>query len=64
MEHEARHAFAGVTLSGPDKVLFAGQGLTRADLAAHYERLATPDPWSDATGWRQSVTRAMLGRVE
>lgn len=40
MQHETRHAFAGVTLSSPDKVLFAGQGVTKADLAAHYERVA------------------------
>ena len=37
-EHETRDRIAGVKLSSPDKVLFEGQGLTKADLAAHYER--------------------------
>ncbi|MDN2568527.1 DNA ligase D, partial [Aquibium sp. A9E412] len=37
---EARDSFAGIRLSSPDKVLFAGQGVTKADLAAHYERVA------------------------
>lgn len=30
---------AGVRLSSPDKVLFPGQGVTKAELAAHYERV-------------------------
>ena len=40
MEHEQRDTFAGVKLSNPQKVLFAEQGVTKADLAAHYERVA------------------------
>lgn len=40
MDHEKRDIFAGVRLSSPGKVLFAEQGLTKADLAAHYERVA------------------------
>ncbi|MFH1796599.1 MAG: DNA ligase D [Pseudomonadota bacterium] len=40
MEHEMRDTFAGVKLSSPQKVLFAEQGVTKADLAAHYERVA------------------------
>ncbi|MBX3573041.1 MAG: DNA ligase D [Mesorhizobium sp.] len=40
MEHEQRDSFAGVKLSNPQKVLFAEQGVTKADLAAHYERVA------------------------
>ncbi|MCV0397370.1 MAG: DNA ligase D [Rhizobiaceae bacterium] len=39
-EHETRDVFAGVKLSSPDKVLFKEQGVTKADLAAHYERVA------------------------
>lgn len=39
-DYEARDVIAGVKLSNPDKVLFAGQGVTKADLAAHYERVA------------------------
>ncbi len=39
-EHETRDEFAGVKLSSPDKVLFDEQGVTKADLAAHYERVA------------------------
>lgn len=39
-EHETRDEFAGVTLSNPTKVLFADQGVTKADLASHYERVA------------------------
>lgn len=39
-EHETRDTIAGVKLSSPDKVLFAGQGITKADLAGHYERVA------------------------
>lgn len=38
--HETRDRIAGVKLSSPDKVLFEGQGLTKADLAANYERVA------------------------
>jgi bifunctional non-homologous end joining protein LigD len=38
--HETRDRIAGVTLSSPDKVLFEDQGVTKADLAAHYERVA------------------------
>src|SRR5690625_3760936 len=30
----------GVALSHPDKVLFEAQGLTKADIAAHYVRVA------------------------
>ncbi|MDP3896159.1 MAG: DNA ligase D [Mesorhizobium sp.] len=41
MEHESRAVIAGVKLSNPDKVLFADQGITKADLAAHYERVAS-----------------------
>lgn len=37
---EKRDTFAGVHLSHPDKVVFAEQGVTKADLAAHYERVA------------------------
>jgi bifunctional non-homologous end joining protein LigD len=40
MDHEQRDTFAGVKLSSPDKVLFPEQGVTKADLAAHYERVA------------------------
>ena len=40
MQHETRDTFAGVRLSNPQKVLFAEQGVTKADLAAHYERVA------------------------
>ena len=39
-EHETRDTIAGVKLSSPGKVLFAEQGVTKADLAAHYERVA------------------------
>ncbi len=39
-EHEMRDTFAGVKLSNPQKVLFQEQGVTKADLAAHYERVA------------------------
>ena len=38
--HEERDRFAGIKLSSPGKVLFSGQGVTKADLAAHYERVA------------------------
>lgn len=38
--HETRDRIAGVKLSSPDKVLFEEQGVTKADLAAHYERVA------------------------
>lgn len=40
MDHESRDSIAGIKLSNPDKVLFPGQGVTKADLAAHYERVA------------------------
>lgn len=40
MEHEERDTFASVKLSSPQKVLFDEQGVTKADLAAHYERVA------------------------
>ena len=40
MQHEERDTFAGVKLSNPKKVLFEEQGVTKADLAAHYERVA------------------------
>ncbi|MBX3530878.1 MAG: DNA ligase D [Rhizobiaceae bacterium] len=39
-EHEQRDSFAGVKLSSPQKVLWEEQGVTKADLAAHYERVA------------------------
>jgi len=39
--HEQRDLFEGVRLSHPDKVMFGEQGLTKADLAAHYERVGT-----------------------
>jgi bifunctional non-homologous end joining protein LigD len=38
--HEERESFAGVKLSSHDKVLFKDCGVTKADLAAHYERVA------------------------
>lgn len=38
--NETRDRIAGVKLSSPDKVLFEEQGVTKADLAAHYERVA------------------------
>src|SRR5690606_8561028 len=38
--HEERDMFAGVKLSSPTKVLWDEQGVTKADLAAHYERVA------------------------
>ncbi|KFB09786.1 DNA ligase D [Nitratireductor basaltis] len=40
MEHEGRTEIAGIKLSSADKVLFPAQGVTKADLAAHYERVA------------------------
>ncbi|TKT80052.1 DNA ligase D [Aquamicrobium sp. LC103] len=39
-EREKRQEFAGVKLSSPDKVLFEEEGVTKADIAAHYERVA------------------------
>jgi len=38
--HEQRDVFAGVKLTNPNKVLYQEQGVTKADLAAHYERVA------------------------
>jgi bifunctional non-homologous end joining protein LigD len=38
--HEERDSFAGVKLSSHDKVVFADVGVTKADVAAHYERVA------------------------
>ncbi len=40
MNQHKQDEIAGVRLSNPDKVLFAGQGATKAELAAHYERVA------------------------
>jgi bifunctional non-homologous end joining protein LigD len=40
MAHEERDSFAGVKLSSPQKVVFADVGVTKADIAAHYERVA------------------------
>ena len=39
-EHEARNVIAGVKLTHPERVMFEEQGVTKADLAAHYERVA------------------------
>lgn len=38
--HEERNVIAGVKLTHPDRVMFDEQGVTKADLAAHYERVA------------------------
>jgi bifunctional non-homologous end joining protein LigD len=40
MASQARIERAGVELTHPDRVLFSGQGLTKADLAAYYEAVA------------------------
>lgn len=40
MSESRQVEIAGIRLSNPDKVLFAGQGATKAELAAHYERVA------------------------
>lgn len=40
MQKPHRQNFAGVELSHPDKVLFDTQGLTKADIASHYMRVA------------------------
>jgi len=40
MPHETRTNFAGVALSSADKVVFEEGALTKADIAAHYERVA------------------------
>lgn len=40
MTHEERDEIAGIKLSSADKVLFPSQGVTKADLAAHYEFVA------------------------
>jgi bifunctional non-homologous end joining protein LigD len=33
-------SFAGITISNPDRVVYEGQGVTKRDLAAYYERVA------------------------
>ena len=40
MQHDVRETIAGISLSHPKKVLFDSQGLTKADIARHYERVA------------------------
>ena len=40
MQHDVRETIAGISLSHPEKVLFDSQGLTKADIARHYERVA------------------------
>lgn len=40
MQEQHRQTFAGIALSHPDKVLFDTQGLTKADIASHYMRVA------------------------
>jgi len=40
MQREQREMIAGISLSHPDKVLFESQGLTKADIARHYLRVA------------------------
>ncbi|WEX11425.1 non-homologous end-joining DNA ligase [Chelativorans sp. AA-79] len=40
MQRENRETIAGISLSHPDKVLFDAQGLTKADIARHYVRVA------------------------
>ncbi|WP_309085826.1 non-homologous end-joining DNA ligase [Chelativorans sp.] len=40
MQRAHRHTIAGISLSNPDKVLFDAQGLTKADIARHYLRVA------------------------
>src|SRR5690606_25476754 len=36
---ESRGMFAGVRITHPEKVLFKDQGVTKADIAAHYEHV-------------------------
>ena len=40
MQREQRETIAGISLSHPGKVLFESQGLTKADIARHYLRVA------------------------
>lgn len=40
MQRDNRETIAGISLSHPDKVLFDAQGLTKADIARHYVRVA------------------------
>jgi len=40
MQHDVRETIAGISLFHPEKVLFDSQGLTKADIARHYERVA------------------------
>ena len=40
MQQDVRETIAGISLSHPEKVLFDAQGLTKADIARHYERVA------------------------
>ena len=40
LAHETRTSFAGVKLSSADKVVFEDGEVTKADVAAHYERVA------------------------
>ncbi|MFC6487300.1 non-homologous end-joining DNA ligase [Nitratireductor sp. GCM10026969] len=47
MQKKGRTLLAGVALSSPDKILFDAQGLTKADIAAHYMRVAERMlPWT------------------
>lgn len=39
-DDDIRESYAGVRLTHPEKVVFPGQGVRKADLAAHYERVA------------------------
>jgi bifunctional non-homologous end joining protein LigD len=40
MEHEKRSDIAGVQLSNPQRVYYKENGITKADLAAYYERVS------------------------